>query len=856
MRHSWKTTTLLTATAVTRLLAAPAAFAQGSETGSLPAGPQQAEPPQQQANASHDELGEVTVTATRHTDTVNRVPLSITALTEKSLETQSIDTVQDITRSVPGLTLRYTDNNALNPEIRGVISTDGSPTTGVYLDDTALQKRAGGGLTVGNGTPFPPLFDLERIEVLRGPQGTLFGGSSEGGTIRFITPSPSLTDFSVYTKAEAGVMYGGTPSYEGGFAVGGPIVDNQLGFRVSVYDRHIGGDLDHINQYTAQHTFENSNYDDTRLVRGALAWEAADAVKITAAAFWSKDELNDASPFWVDQPAVTTPTRYYSATSATPTSAPTASTVYTYPSHTYGPYNFYGPGTAGENGLSPADSTLFTPSLTADVNLNKLQVKNILSYVYDNSEGQQNEAASPDIAALQAGVPYIAGLPNFAALFPYQNKRRGLSEELRLSTDWEGPVSIVGGVYYAEYHTHSVSEVVEDLNAATEVLMGLPAQVKYGATLLPGGVASSRDQTIDERELAAYAQANWKIISNVTLTVGERVSGERLHYYQINNGPVSGYDIAKPPTLTNGGIVNGVEKSTPSTPKFGLEYQFTPDDMVYASAAKGFREGGVNTQLPASCAAGAAAAGFADGAPTTYSPDTLWSYETGAKLRLFDNRMQLNTSVFYIDWSNIQFKASLPGCAIPFVTNAASAVSKGFDVQGTIRVIGGLTTDFSAAYTDAYYSAQVDSPGTKNVLINDGNTLPTPNWTMNLGGQYTLDLSRYSLYLRGDYEWKNDYLNGTGPGTTSYNPDTYHIPTTRFVNARLGAMFGGWDVSMFAKNLTNSQDVLGYLGINLGRYGCSAATGAACTTYADYNPAIRAFTYRPREIGLTATYRF
>ena len=661
MRHSWKTTTLLTATATAGLFGATAGLAQST---------------------NDEAMGEITVTATRHEDTVNKVPLSITALTEKTLETQSITTLQDVTRSVPGLTLRYTDNNALNPEIRGIVSTDGAPTTGVYLDDTALQKRSGGGLTVGNGTPFPPLFDLERIEVLRGPQGTLFGGSSEGGTIRFITPSPSLTTYSVYTKAEGGVMDGGTPSYEGGIAVGGPIIDNQLGFRVSVYDRHIGGDLDHVNQYSQQTTFENSNYDDTRLFRGALAWEASEAIKITAATLWSKDELNDASPFWLDQPAVTTPARYYSATSAAPSLVPTASTVYTYPSHTYGPYDFYGPGKAGEDGLSPANSTLFTPSLTADIALDKLQVKNILSYVYDNSEGYQTEDESPDIAALQAGVPYIAGLPNFAAVFPYTNKRHGLTEELRVSSDWDGPFSMVGGLYYAEYHTHSVSEVVEDLNAATEVLMGLPASVKYGASLLPGDVASSRDQTIDEREIAGYFQANWKILSNVTLTAGERVSGERLHYYQINNGPVSGYGPGKPPTLTNGGIVNGVETSTPSTPKFGIEYQITPEEMIYGSAAKGFREGGVNTQLPATtCGTAEKTAGYTDGAPTTYAPDTLWSYEVGAKLRLFDNRMQLNTSAYYIDWKSIQFKVTLPGCAIPFEANAAQAVSKGFDVQ-------------------------------------------------------------------------------------------------------------------------------------------------------------------------------
>ena len=808
-----------------------------------------------QNSSSEDVLGEIQVTATRYVDSVNRVPLSMTALTAKALDAQGITTVEDITRVVPGLTLRFTDNAALNPEIRGIVSTSGAPTTGIYIDDTALQQRAGGGLEVGNGTPFPPLFDLERVEVLRGPQGTLFGGSSEGGTVRFITPTPSLTDYSMYSKAEVGAMYGGIPSYELGVAGGGPIIQNELGFRLSVYDRRIGGDLDHVNQYTEQVTASNTNTDETRLVRGALAWTLADDVKLTAAALWSRDDLADASPFWVDQPAVATPARYYSATSATPLKAPYSGAVYAYPAQTYGPYDFYGPSRAGENGLSPADSALFTPSLTADVGFHGGQLKNILSYVSDTSQGVSVQNASPDIASLQAGVPYIAQLPNFPADFGYSNTRRGLTEELRFSSDWDIPVRLVSGLYYAEYHTHSVSAVVEDLDAATEALMGLPASVKYGAGLLPGDIASSRDQTIDQRELAAYAQADWKIIPKLDLTVGERVSGEDLHYFQVNDGPVSGYGLTKPPTLTNGGIVNGTEKSTPVTPKFGLEYEITPADIVYVSAAKGFREGGVNTQLPSTCAASEAAAGYTSGAPTTYSPDTLWSYELGAKVRLFD-RVQLNASAFYIDWSGIQFSVSLPGCAIPFVTNAAKAVSKGFDAQASVVVVGGLTADFAAAYTDAYYSQQVNVRGSKNVLIDDGDRLATPSWSTDFGAQYTYEASGYSIYLRGDYEWKNAYQNGTGPGTTSYNPDTFSIPETHYANARLGSRFNGWDVSVFAKNLTNSQDILGYSGINLGRYGCSATTGAACSTYADMNPAIRAYTYRPREIGLTAIYRY
>ena len=386
-----KKTAYMTLTALGGFVSQSVAFAQ--TTASV----------QKAENQTLDVFEEIVVTATRQSDNLNKVPLSMTALTNESLEQQGINTVQDIARVVPGLTLRYTDNNALNPQIRGIVSTAGAATTGVYLDDTALQKRAGNGSAVGNGTPFPALFDLERIEVLRGPQGTLFGGSSEGGTIRFITPEPSLNTYSVNTKVEAGAMTGGDPSYEGGIAVGGPIVEDKLGFRISVYDQTIGGNLDHFNQYTRQEVFNNSNSDNTKSVRGALAWAPTDDVRITGAVYYSKENLGDASPFWLDQPAVTTPTRYYSATSSTPTLAPTANTVYAYPSHTYGPYNFYGPGRAGGDFRSPADSSLLTPTLTSDLSLGSLQLKNIVSYVRDTSSGVSAFDPSTDVPGLQAG---------------------------------------------------------------------------------------------------------------------------------------------------------------------------------------------------------------------------------------------------------------------------------------------------------------------------------------------------------------------------------------------------------------------------------------------------------------------
>ena len=145
------------------------------------------------AQAADDVLEEVIVTATRQSDTVNRVPLSVTAQTQKALDQQGIQTIADLQAVVPGLRLsgREASGN-VTVAIRGIRQQSATAaTTGFYLDETPLAKRAAGGFGSQNGTPVPPLFDLERVEVLRGPQGTLFGGGSEGGTIRYIQPAPA-----------------------------------------------------------------------------------------------------------------------------------------------------------------------------------------------------------------------------------------------------------------------------------------------------------------------------------------------------------------------------------------------------------------------------------------------------------------------------------------------------------------------------------------------------------------------------------------------------------------------------------------------------------------------------------------
>src|SRR5207244_4288012 len=203
--------------------------------------------------------------------------------------------------------------------------TTGAQTTGVYLDDTPLQKRNALSNITGGGTPIPVLFDLERVEVLRGPQGTLFGGSAEGGAVRFITPTPSLTKYSGYARAESSFTEDGSPSYEGGLAGGGPIVENLLGFRASIFVRQTGGYIDHVDRYTGTSLASNTNSSNDVAGRVALLFSPIEQLTLTPALYMSKNNSHDADSYWQNIAQATAP------------SVTTGSHVY--PSYTYGPYN-------------------------------------------------------------------------------------------------------------------------------------------------------------------------------------------------------------------------------------------------------------------------------------------------------------------------------------------------------------------------------------------------------------------------------------------------------------------------------------------------------------------------------------
>jgi len=872
------------------------------------------------------DLSEVVVTANRQGETaISRVPMAIVAQTQKSLDQLGIKTSQDLQRLVPSLRIGFNGGNGPPISIRG-IQGNNAATTGIYLDESPLQARTLGGLVTGGGTFLPLLFDLERIEVLKGPQGTLYGSSSEGGTIRYLTPAPSVTTYSSYARAEVNTINHGGTGGELGVAVGGPIVQDKLGFRGSVWARHIGGWVDHVDWRNGKVLQPDTNSQDQKALKFAVLWQPTERLKLTPSIYYAWDRKNDADITYRDVPQYTTPAlgTLLSGGANTPIS-PTGTltglpltqrgmlpagytpngaiacpgtgvlqcytnvpgyigqTVFIHPAHTYGPINL-GPydslvNTAtGENYTGPVNpakamrtSKLTVASFTADYDTGPVLIKSITTWLHDSGVGygdltlQEPQNTTVTVAGGYnpfAQSPFIFDLASpYSSSYYYYGRRYALTEELRLSSaPSDSPLSWIAGVYYQNANTTSHNEATQDRNALQLALLGhtqLGISPLHSAAEIASNLQTATNQNINENRVAVFAEANYNITHKLKATAGVRWSQEQLRFTSYGYGllvaaPFTGNPTGAP--NTPGVPVTGNVVEHPVTPKFSLSYQATQDDLFYATAAKGFRPGGVQSQATAQCATDLAQLNITS-TPASYGSDSVWSYEGGAKIKVFDRRLSLAGSVFHIDWDKPQTPYLLPTCVFSYIQNIGKAVSQGFDLQGDFRATSKLTVNFSVGYTDAHYTQTIqtvpNAAGVRSTLVFEGQQfVGIPHWQATLGGRYDFNVAGHDAYLVGNWQYTGKIPNSTPPGTSGYAPDAYTVPATGYLTARLGVLYKGIDFSLFADNLTNENALTP--NTLTGRATCRTTD---CSVFASYYTVTNGTTFRPRMVGVTAVYR-
>lgn len=890
------------------------------------------------------ELEEITVTATRQTASVNRVPLTITAVTQDRLDQQGIKTAVDLTRLVPGLATVGNPGGAQQTfSIRGIVGVIGSATTSVYLDDTNLTKRANGGVQQNNGVVLPVLYDLQRVEVLKGPQGTLYGGSSQGGTVRYITPTPNLTEYSGSTRLElSSIGSDGELSHEFGAAFGGPIVQDKLGFRVSGIRRETGGWVDSVSAYTGSMLREDANSTTEWAGRATLLWQATDRFSAQLSGYHVDNESEGGAStstqvftrtpgstgpstvapagttFTTQQRCITnitrptsglapyTPTAVPGAPGASPfvpVSAPcaaaTPTTLFVRPSRTYGPFRTgqYINLATGRQEIVGQTSEADVVALSLNMDFDGFSAKSITSYLGDNSRSDVpggEEWSSTTTTTIRTGTPTTTttgqagqgtttdanrGFPLFQDLydatggrgytgtFLSRNKRDGISQEFRLSSSGESRLSWVTGAFYSKADTKINYNYVTP-PAIAELIMQLmygPAftsQARYGIAQ-HGDNQTIQDTDITDKELAVFGEGNyWIVPDKLRATVGLRYSKVELDYNQLNYGQFNGRQ-----PFSDGAVTKGISSDKPLTPKVGLQYNFADDRMIYATASKGFRAGGVNSEISQStCQTALDQLGItAREIPRSYDPDTVWSYELGSKLRLFDT-VQLNVAAYRIDWDSVQATTTL-SCGQSFTANGGKARSEGGEVQLQFQPIAELGFYLNASYTDAYYIDAVTAPigaaatAPPPPSFNRGDKFNVAPFQMSAGVQFNFTMGdSLSSFVRLDGTYAGDYNSGAtvGSGGWGGNYFLYHKPERQQVNLRGGVLMdNGLGIDLFVQNVFNNEDqiVLGTTGFSDGRGTCDNAS-PDCSVYRSFNPFVLQAYQEPRKYGVQVNYKF
>ena len=816
--------------------------------------------------AASGALEEIVVTATRREESISKVPISITAINEDTIDKKGIKDFQDIVRFTPGVSIDTSGTNAIS--IRGISSSAGAGTTGIYIDDTPIQMRA---LGFNPDDTLPKTFDLDRVEILRGPQGTLFGSGSEGGTVRYIMAQPSVTTESDYARAEVSYTEKGQPSYEVGVAHGGPIVDDVLGFRASIWYRYDGGWINRVDDNTGATTEKNANYANTVAARFALLYQPVEGLKITPSVTFQDARKNDESTFW---PA--------------------------YSNVADGVFNNATPERI------PVPDLYYLPALKIVWDLGKTQLISNSSY-YHRNELTGYQGTVYDLAYFQSqswligscgsasttpvppcswyplinasGIHLPAGFQNEVTPNQMTNKQATWTQEIRWqsnddSSAWKWTV----GTFWSLSKETSIEELKDtQIIPFWTALFGIPPSAWF---YLPPATAGNyyycngqgtpgqpipncdiyyNNNVVQDRQIAGFGEVTYSLTDRLKLTAGARIAKLSVSLEHF----AAGLENYEP------NYASASEGETSFTPKLGLSFQADPQNLYYTTYAKGFRPGGANATLPPYCngLGGLEQTGFPNGAPLTYKSDSTQSYEIGSKNN-FGERFRIATSVYYIKWNDIQQNVYVPyNCGLQFTDNLGTAVAKGFDVQSDLVLGAGFTVEAAFGYTSARFSASTPPPNPEppgwQPLVQKGDAISgeaaidggpgtNPPWTVALGLQYDFKLADRSAFIRMDWEYtsRNPWLAATqDPGTAQFDANTYSLSSTHFASLRSGITLGDFQVALFCDNVFDSHTTINY------ELSQSDANNPSFNMLQPTSLQQNDYTWRPRTIGITASFR-
>jgi len=657
-------------------------------------------------------LNELVVTAERRAVSLQSVPMSITALGAETLQRAGVVDFQDYAVRIPNLSFAYVSSLNAGGQAIAIRGIFGAGVTGLYLDDTPLPMSVD-----------PRVLDLERIEVLKGPQGTLYGARSMGGTVRLITRQPDASDASGFVHAVGALTTHGSRDAAIDGMLNLPLVPDVLALRATAYTDYVSGLFTRVASPGAPVAFApHDNVGAVRRKGGSLSVQATlldgDLV-ITPRVLFARQRQNG-HPYADNQPDNFTQSRLFDM--AEPGSDRWE--LYGVTARYQAPF-----------GEFTSDSARFERRVA------------------------DGEDAS-EVAALFFGIPPTP--------LPYRQRGsdRNTSQELRFTSSFEGPFQLTAGLFYQR-----------SLRRVTFPKTPL-------GTFFDNIYSSDVRTRINEK--AVFGQASYALTDKLKLTAGARLFDNTVRF----DGAIDGITVTP-------AVVAGRQHEKGVNPKFGVEYQANPDALLYASAAKGFRVGGVNFFSDLLCRGDLAALGLTADQVKTFASDSLWNYEIGAKTRWADRRITVNATLFDIELSNVQQQVSLPNCGFGFAANSGSARSRG----GELEVQAAVTSAFKVSLGAGYNDAKITKSGRFNTIPAGTRIQQVPHWTFNAAADSAFDVAAVPAFVHADYQYVGSSLS-----TLNTSPSSPRIrPSYSLVNLKAGVEVDKWEVSLFLDNVFDEQ---------------------------------------------------
>ena len=748
------------------------------------------------------ELEAVTVTAMLREQELVNVPFSVAAPTARALEIRGANNIETIAANVAGFSVQNLGPGQSQPAIRGASSGQIArdqpgvkEDVGAYLDDAPISLSL--------FTPDMDLFDVSRVEVLRGPQGTLFGAGSLSGTVRYISNQPELGTNSVFGETEVNATDGGSPGNNAKLGFNVPVGD-KAAFRVAGYGNRLGGWMDAVQPNLTLNKSANSG--ERTGVRAALRVVPSERFSFTPRLVYQDVKMDG----WNRIDAFNILANPYTTTR---------------PALTLGPRQLF------TQMNEPFTDKFLLGDLNLKYDFSRMSLTSITSYTHrDILVVRDATALTASITGGSIGLPQ--NIYTLNAPLNDSTNSKVWTQEVRLSGGSDRVKWVVGGFYSKNKRHYAQDLNVAGFDTLAAPILGAPCggagqpPCPYGFTK---GQLAPKDQlfwstlSYDLKQYAAFGEATLSATERLNLTAGLRYYNFTEDRQQVFDGLFAWDSLGRPVSQPGSTTANGV------APRFIASYKVSDAVSVNAQASRGFRLGGINDPLNRPLCQPSDLATFSG--HDSWQDEKAWNYEAGLKSRVAGGKASINVSAFYMDIRDLQLTVTAGTCSSRLILNAPKARSAGIEAEVTASPDEHLDLSASLGLNDAKLQSTLKD-GAGNVLpgIQDGNRLPSvPQVQLAASATYGWSVAaRSRAFVSGSYQHvgsRYTLIDDQAPGYGTVSLTTFKqtiggpltqstftfdplLPAYNLLNARVGLSRENWEIAFFGNNLTNERALL------------------------------------------------